>query len=77
MPPTINETTPPTRQCRLRWLTLHLSHVTGRAVTQDEVVDLALAEMADRTMADILERTPGLTGRRGFEVALMIPLGRA
>ena len=78
MPPTTNETPPPTRQCRLQQLAHYLSQVTGHTVTHDEVIDMALAEMADRAMADMMERVfGGVAAKRRYELALMIPMGRA
>lgn len=73
--PTEQLTSP--RACPLRWLTLYFSHVAGRAVSHDEVIAKALAEMADRTMADMLQRTFGGAARPRYDVALMIPLGRS
>lgn len=77
MPATTNKAPPPTRQCRLRQLALYLTQATGRPVTHDEVIDMALAEMAKRAVVDTLERVLGGAGRSRYEVALMIPLGRA
>lgn len=77
MPATTNKAPPPTRQCRLQQLALYLTQATGRPVTHDEVIDKALAEMADRAAAETLEQAFGGAGRSRYEVALMIPLGRA
>lgn len=67
----------PPRACPLGWLTLYLSHVAGRALSHDEVIAQALAEMADRAMADVMGRALGGVARRRDDLALMIPMGRA
>lgn len=67
----------PPRACPLGWLTLYLSHVAGRAISHDEVIAQALAEMADRTMTDMLQRVFGGAAGRRYDLELVIPLGRA